>query len=112
MSTKPTQTNAATSRKAEEAYLQQTLAVVEDNLSHYGREVARMQEDIDEMLAHYHDNDVEVLTILNNTVTLHDHMKRAMPNIQIINALCLDFQKKPVIRRGCILLQRKVLLFI
>ena len=34
MSTKPTQTNAATSRKAEEAYLQQTLAVVEDNLSH------------------------------------------------------------------------------
>ena len=78
MSTKPTQTNAATSRKAEEAYLQQTLAVVEDNLSHYGREVARMQEDIDEMLAHYHDNDAEVLTILNNTVTLHDHMKRAL----------------------------------
>ncbi|MDE6882939.1 MAG: AAA family ATPase [Lachnospiraceae bacterium] len=78
MSTKPTQTSASTSRKAEEAYLQQTLAVVEDNLSHYGREVARMQEDIDEMLAHYHDNDAEVLTILNNTVTLHDHMKRAL----------------------------------
>ncbi len=37
-----------------------------------------MQEDIDEMLAHYHDNDVEVFTILNNTVTMHTHMKRAL----------------------------------
>lgn len=72
------QTPPSTSRQAEESYLQQTLAVVRDNLSHYGKEVARMQEDIDEMLAHYHDNDVEVLTILNNTVTLHDHMKRAL----------------------------------
>ena len=68
----------ATSRQAEEDYLRQTLAVVKDNLTHYGSEVARMQEDIDEMLMHYHDNDVEVLTILNNTVTLHDHMKRAL----------------------------------
>ena len=66
------------SRQAEERYLQKTLAVVENNLARYGQEVARMQEDIDEMLAHYHDNDVEVLTILNNTVTLHDHMKRAL----------------------------------
>lgn len=72
------QTPPSTSRQAEESYLQQTLAVVRDNLSHYGKEVARMQEDIDEMLAHYHDNDVEVLTILNNTVTLHDHMKLAL----------------------------------
>lgn len=67
-----------TSRQAEENYLEQTLAVVKDNLKNYGREVSRMQEDIDEMLAHYHDNDVEVLTILNNTVTMHDHMKRAL----------------------------------
>ena len=37
----------------------------------YGQEVAKMQEDIDEMLEHYHDNDAEVLTILNNTVTMH-----------------------------------------
>ena len=66
------------SKQAEELYLKQTLAVVEDNLKNYGREVARMQEDIDDMLAHYHDNDVEVLTILNNTVTLHEHMKRAI----------------------------------
>ena len=66
------------SRQAEEHYLEQTLAVVRDNLENYGREVNRMQSDIDEMLAHYHDNDVEVYTILTNTVTLHEHMKRAI----------------------------------
>ncbi len=66
------------SRQAEERYLGKTLAVVNDNLESYGREVARMQEDIDEMLAHYHDDNVEVLTILNNTVTMHEHMKRAL----------------------------------
>lgn len=64
--------------KAEERYLEQTLDVVKDNLTNYGHEVSRMQDDIDEMLAHYHDNDTEVLTILNNTVTMHEHMKRAL----------------------------------
>ena len=70
--------NRGLSRQAEEQYLEKTLAVVKDNLENYGREVKRMQDDIDEMLAHYHDNDVEVYTILNNTITLHDHMKRAL----------------------------------
>lgn len=69
---------AGTSRKAEEAYLAGTLAVVRDNVQNYGQEVARMQESIDEMLEHYHDNDTEVLTSLNNTVTMHTHMKRAL----------------------------------
>ena len=78
MDTQHKQKNRDLSRQAEENYLEQTLDVVKDNLMNYGREVSRMQEDIDEMLAHYHDNDVEVLTILNNTVTMHDHMKRAL----------------------------------
>ncbi len=69
---------AGTSRPAEEAYLAGTLKVVRDNVENYGREVRKMQEDIDEMLEHYHDNDTEVLTILNNTVTMHSHMKRAL----------------------------------
>ena len=72
------QNEKALSRQAEELYLEQTLAVVKENLKNYGREVNRMQSDIDEMLAHYHDNDVEVYTILTNTVTLHEHMKRAL----------------------------------
>ena len=66
------------SEKAEKEYLEKTLAIVRDNVENYGKEVSRMGADIDEMLAHYHDNDVEVYTILNNTVTLHDHMKRAL----------------------------------
>ncbi len=67
-----------TTRQAEEAHLAQTLAVVQANLESYGRQVNEMQADIDEMLEHYHDNDVEVYTILTNTITLHDHMKRAL----------------------------------
>ena len=47
------------SRKAEEAYLAETLRVVRDNVREYGQEVAKMQEDIDEMLEHYHDNDAD-----------------------------------------------------
>ena len=78
MSTQHEEKNWDLSRQAEDRYLNQTLAVVKENLTNYGREVARMQDDIDEMLAHYHDNDVEVYTILNNTITLHDHMKRAL----------------------------------
>lgn len=67
-----------TSKQEEEEYLQKTLAVVSDNVTNYRGEVTRMQEQIDEMLAHYHDNDVEVYTILSNTVTMHDHMKHAL----------------------------------
>ena len=66
------------SRKEEESYLLKTLAVVSDNVENYRREVSRMQGEIDEMLAHYHDNDAEVYTMLSNTVTLHDHMKQAL----------------------------------
>lgn len=69
---------AGISRQAEEKYLKETLAVVNDNLESLGREVSKMQADIDEMLEHYHDNDMEVYTILNNTITMHDHMKRAL----------------------------------
>lgn len=69
---------AGLSEKAEKEYLEKTLAVVRDNVENYGKEVTRMKADIDEMLAHYHDNDVEVYTILCNTITLHDHMKRAL----------------------------------
>ncbi len=66
------------SRDAEEAYLGKTLAVVRSNVENYGREVARMREDIDEMLEHFHDDNPEVINLLENTITLHDHMKRAL----------------------------------
>lgn len=67
-----------TDRKAEEQYLRETMQVIQDNLANYGGEVSRMQGEIEEMLEHYHDNDVELWTLLNNTITLNEHMKRAM----------------------------------
>ncbi len=74
---KPSERFAVT-RQAEEAYLAETLSVIADNIAAYTADVDRMQADIDEMLEHYHDNDAEVYTILSNTITLHDHMKRAL----------------------------------
>ena len=62
----------------EEKYLKETLAVINDNVRNYEKEVSAMQASIDEMLERYHDNDVELYTILSNTITLHDHMKRAL----------------------------------
>ena len=67
-----------TSRADEEKHLEKTLAVIRGNMEEYGRQVSEMQADIDEMLEHYHDNDVEVYTMLSNTITMHDHMKRAL----------------------------------
>ena len=67
-----------TSRPDEEKHLEETLAVIHENMEEYGRQVTKMKADIDEMLEHYHDNDVEVYTILVNTITMHDHMKRAL----------------------------------
>ena len=66
------------SREAEEAYLKQTLEVVRDNVENYGRDVAKMREDIDEMLEHFHDDNPEVINLLENTITMHDHLKRAL----------------------------------
>lgn len=67
-----------TSRQAEETYLADTLGVIQENVKNYSQEVERMQKDIDEMLEHYHDNDAEVYTILSNTITMNEHMKRAL----------------------------------
>ena len=49
-----------TSRPDEEKHLEETLAVIHENMEEYGRQVDAMKADIDEMLEHYHDNDVEV----------------------------------------------------
>lgn len=66
------------SRREEETYLKDTLQIVHSNIDNYRKETARMQADIKEMLDHYHDNDDEVYTILSNTITMHEHMKRAL----------------------------------
>ena len=68
----------AMTREEEEAYLKETHAVVHHNIDEYQREVTRMSADIDEMLAHFHDDNKEVLLLLNNTITLNEHMKKAL----------------------------------
>lgn len=71
-------TAAGTSGREEELHLEKVLGIVRGNVENYGREVARMREDIDEMLAHFHDDNPEIINLLENTITLHDHMKRAL----------------------------------
>lgn len=62
----------------EEEYLHQTLDIVKRNVENYESEIREMSEQIEEMLQHYHDNDVEVYTQLGNTVTMRDHMQFAL----------------------------------
>lgn len=72
------QEEAKSERRDEEAYLKETLQVISKNMEAYEKDVTRMQAEIDEMLDHYHDNDVELYTALNNTITMKDNMKRAL----------------------------------
>lgn len=66
------------SRREEEAFLEQTLSVIRANLGDYGQDVGRLRTQIDEMLEHFHDDNPELINLLENTITLHDHMKRAL----------------------------------
>ena len=67
-----------TSRQDEEAFLQQTISVIRKNLENYGEQVSSMRAEIDEMLDHFHDDNPEVINLLENRITLHDHMARAL----------------------------------
>lgn len=67
-----------TSRQDEEKHLKETLDVIHGNVESYGRQVQQMRESIDEMLDHFHDDNPELINLLENTFTLHDHMKRAL----------------------------------
>lgn len=66
------------SRQAEEQYLAETLAVIHDNIEKYGHDVAQMKAQINDMLEHFHDDNPELINQLENTITMHDHMKRAL----------------------------------
>ena len=66
------------SRQDEEHYLEETLRVIHNNIQNYGQDVRRMREEIDVILDHFHDDNPELINQLENTITLHDHMKRAL----------------------------------
>lgn len=66
------------SREAEEIHLAETLAIIQKNIENYGRDVAAMHDEIDDMLEHFHDDNPELINTLENTITMHDHLKRAL----------------------------------
>lgn len=67
-----------TSRGDEEKHLEETLDVIHANMDSYGRQVLEMKKNIDEMREHYHDDNIELYTLICNTITMHDHMRRAL----------------------------------
>ena len=67
-----------TSRQDEEKHLKKTLSVIHTNMDSYGTQVRQMREEIDVMLEHFHDDNPELINMLENTMTLHDHMARAL----------------------------------
>lgn len=69
---------SGTSRQSEEAFLEKALSVIRENLKSYGAEVSKMRKAIDEMLERFHDDNPELIIQLENTITLHDHMNRAL----------------------------------
>jgi len=78
MSTKRTDELLDISRQAEEHYLDRTLEVIHNNVTNYSRDVARMRAEIDDMLDHFHDDNPELINTLENTMTLHDALYRAL----------------------------------
>ena len=58
-----------TSWQDEEAFLRQTLSVIHDGLENYGRQVADMRAEIDDMLDHFHDDNPELIKICRRTAS-------------------------------------------
>ena len=78
MNSEKTKKLTGISRQSEEKYLQSTLAIIRNNIEKYGQSVSQMRAEIDDMLEHFHDDNPELINTLENTITLHDHMDRAL----------------------------------
>ena len=78
MSAEQTTKLTGISKQAEEKHLQTTLSIIQNNIEKYGQSVSQMRAEIDDMLEHFHDDNPELINTLENTITLHDHMDRAL----------------------------------
>lgn len=78
MSVKPQKELPGTSRQAEEQHLRETLAVVQNNMKKYHEEVAALRSNIDDMQAHFHDDNPELINELENTYTMYNFMSRTL----------------------------------
>ena len=67
-----------TSREAEEQRLEETLAVVRDNLNKYSEDVSELRTSIESMLAHFHDDNPELINELENAYTMHDFLSSTL----------------------------------
>ena len=79
-------------RYAEEQHLKETLELIQKNIEHYNKEVSALRTDIDEMQAHFHDDNPELINSLENTYTMYDFQNRTLER-------CLRAQKKPYFGR-------------
>ncbi|MBQ5869523.1 MAG: DNA helicase UvrD, partial [Lachnospiraceae bacterium] len=65
-------------RRAEEQHLKETLEIIRKNVDRYAEEVAALRTDIDDMQAHFHDDNPELINTLENTYTMYDFQNRTL----------------------------------
>ncbi len=66
------------SRQEEEQRLRETLGVVRDNLTKYSEEVAELRAGIDDMQAHFHDDNPELINELENAYTMYNFLENTL----------------------------------
>jgi len=78
MSEERKKTLPGTSRQEEEQHLEETLEVVRENVKKYGEEVSTLRKSIDAMLAHFHDDNPELINELENTYTMYNFLDKTL----------------------------------
>lgn len=78
MNAKPQKELPGTSRQAEEQHLQETLEVVRENMDRYTKEVSALRSSIDDMQAHFHDDNPELINDLENAYTMYNFLSRTL----------------------------------
>lgn len=78
MSMKPKKELPGTSRQDEEQHLQETLSIIQENVEKYSGEVSALRSSIDTMLAHFHDDNPELINELENADTMYSFMSRTL----------------------------------
>lgn len=63
---------------AEQRHLQETLGIVRENVKKYSGQVAAMRASIDNMQAHFHDDNPELINELENTYIMYNFLNRTL----------------------------------
>lgn len=78
MSEKTNKEFTGLSRQAEEEHLQEVLAVVRENLDKYSGDVAALRKGIEDMQAHFHDDNPELINELENSYTMYNFLNSTL----------------------------------